>query len=618
MAASKQDAAAGSADDVALAGSNGTLSPDMDSDSRIEVAQHTTTDFNTNPKKSLNSDHDLDPATSDVECTPHPHHESDDGSNNNQTLPLSTTGEPPSEAPAPSADTPPVYTSFTLWEKRLIVLAASFSAFFSPLTAQIYLPALTVIADEFAVSSSQINLTVTTYMVFQGITPMFIGGFADAAGRRPAYLICFVIYIAANIGLALSRSYVSLLVVRCLQSAGSSTTVALAQAVLADTITSAERGQYIGITVIPVVLAPSLGPVIGGLLAQYLGWRWIFWFLTIIASVNLVAMLLFFPETCRRIVGDGSVRPHPIYRTCWQMLKDAHHRRRRNSSSFSLHRTTSTTPELKFKGKAPNPLISLHILFEKELFLLLFYSSVVFASFYATATSMPSIFAALYGFTNLQVGLMYLPMAGGSVVASAIVGPAMGRNFARHARRLGRPVDKARQMDLVGFPIERARLEVGVPLLVLSCAVILAWGWALQAGAPVAVPCVLLFLQGVGMIGFVNAINVLIVDIHPGNAGAATAANNLTRCLLGAVASAVVVPMIDAIGAGWAYTIFGVLYVVLAPMLVAVMWYGVRWRAEEAEKRERRKRAKAEKGEESGSGMVVDGGSGLKEEEGTK
>ncbi|KAK3323317.1 major facilitator superfamily domain-containing protein [Cercophora scortea] len=588
MAASKQDRPGGpeSADDIA-------------------GVEHTTSTYS----KPSKLDHDVDTTTSELrQSTSHSRHDSDD------QIPQDM--EPPSEAPVSSTtqpDNPPVYTVFTLWEKRLIVLAASFSAFFSPLTAQIYLPALTVIADEFAVSSSQINLTVTTYMVFQGITPMFIGGFADAAGRRPAYVICFVIYIAANIGLALSRNYVSLLVVRCLQSAGSSTTVALAQAVLADTITSAERGQYIGITVIPVVLAPSLGPVIGGLLSQYLGWRWIFWFLTIIASINLVAMLLFFPETCRRIVGDGSIRPHPIYRTCWQMLKDAHrHRRNRKSksSNSSLHRTTSTTPStipsLKLKGKAPNPLISLRILFEKELFLLLVYSSIVFASFYATATSMPSIFSSLYGFSNLQVGLMYLPMAGGSVVASAIVGPAMGRNFARHAHKLGRPVDKSRQMDLVGFPIERARLEVGVPLLALSCAVILAWGWALQAGAHVAVPCVLLFLQGVGMIGFVNAINVLIVDIHPGNAGAATAANNLTRCLIGALASAVVVPMIDAMGAGWAYTIFGALYVVLAPMMVAVMWYGVTWRAEEAAKRERRRRAKAEKGEVA----VVDGGLG--------
>lgn len=78
------------------------------------------------------------------------------------------------------------------------------SNIFSPLTAQIYLPALTAIAEDLNVTSSQVNLTITTYMIFQGITPMFIGSLADSGGRRPAYLVCFVIYIAANIGLALA------------------------------------------------------------------------------------------------------------------------------------------------------------------------------------------------------------------------------------------------------------------------------------------------------------------------------------------------------------------------------------------------------------------------------
>ncbi|KAK0719348.1 major facilitator superfamily transporter [Lasiosphaeris hirsuta] len=511
--------------------------------------------------------------------------------------------EPPSEAPVSSPgqpEVPPIFSIYTSWEKRLIVLAASLSAFFSPLTAQIYLPALTVLADDFGVSDAQINLTVTTYMIFQGITPMFIGGFADAAGRRPAYVICFVVYIAANIGLALCKDYASLLIVRCLQSAGSSTTVALCQAVVADIVVSADRGQYIGITAIPIVLAPSLGPVIGGLLAQYLGWRWIFWFLAITASVNLGFMLLFFPETCRRIVGDGSVRAHPIYRTFWQMIKDVRARRQSkratapyNADHSSLHRTTSTRsrgPALHLRP--PNPLASLSLLLEKELSILLGYSAIVFAGFYAIATALPSQFSALYGLSDLQIGLMYLPLAGGSIVAAGVAGPLVNWNYRRHAGKLGVPVDRKRQADLRSFPIERARLEVGMPLLALSAAVMIAWGWAVQAGAHIAVPCVLLFLLGVGMIGFNNTSSVLIVDIYPEKAGAAVAANNLTRCLLGAAFSAFIVPMIDGIGAGWAYTIIGGLYIVFSPLMWAVMRKGMGWRAELREKEERRQEKK--------------------------
>lgn len=517
-----------------------------------------------------------------------------------QTHGALATGEPQSEAKDSSPDqpgNPPPYSIYTLWEKRFIVLAASLSAFFSPLTAQIYLPALPTLSKDFNVSSSKINLTVTTYLIFQGLTPMFIGGFADTAGRRPAYLICFVVYIAANIGLALSKNYASILVVRMLQSAGSSTTVALCQAVVADIVTSAERGQYIGITVIPIVLAPSLGPVLGGILSQYLGWRSIFWFLAIAAVVCLVPMLFFFPETCREIVGDGSIRPPAVYRTFWQMIVDRRRRRaarKAPSSSSGLHRVTSTATSgsqqrPKFRLTPPNVLGSLFILFEKEVGLILFYSGIVFAGFYAVATAMPAQLQENYGYSDVVVGLMYLPLAGGSIVTAFVCGPLINRNFRRHAAKLGIPVESSRQMDLANFPIERARFEVGIPLLWLSICVMLVWGWVMQERVSVAAPIVLLFLMGVGMIGFVNTVNTLLIDIYPHKAGAAVAANNLTRCLIGAAASAAIQPMIDSVGSGWAFFILGALYVVFFPSMLVVMKKGPQWRAEVKAREEKKK-----------------------------
>lgn len=74
---------------------------------------------------------------------------------------------------------------------------------------------------------------------------MMIAGFSDKAGRRPAYVICFVIYIFANLGLALQNNFVALLVLRMLQASGSSGTIALSQGLVGDCIVSADRGKYI-------------------------------------------------------------------------------------------------------------------------------------------------------------------------------------------------------------------------------------------------------------------------------------------------------------------------------------------------------------------------------------
>lgn len=484
---------------------------------------------------------------------------------------------------------PPVYSIFTTWQKRFIVLAAACTAFFSPLSAQIYFPALTAIAKDLNVTESQVNLTVTTYMVFQGITPMFIGSLADSGGRRPAYVICFAIYIAANIGLALSPNYGALLGLRCLQSAGSSSTVALCVAVVADVITSAERGQYIGFTTVPVVLAPALGPVIGGLLSEYLGWRSIFWFLVILSGITIALVVVFFPETCRHIVGDGSITPPAMYRSLWQIMK-----RRRRAANVTKGRGSSDAPKVKsqYKFKPPNVLEPLMMLFQKETGLLLGVGSIVFAGFYCVATAMPTLFKENYGFNEVEVGLMYVPLAVGSILAAVAVGPLINHNFKRHCEKQGIPYDRSRQQDLSEFPIERARLEIAIPLLGLTAVSLVSWGWAVDAKAHPAAPGIISAILGVGIVGLNNTSNALLVDIHPGKAGTATAANNLARCLVGAGATAAIVPMIDAMGTGWAFTLVGGLVLLCTPGLLGLMVWGMKWRRELKIKLQKKEEAK--------------------------
>jgi len=125
------------------------------------------------------------------------------------------------------------------------------AAFFSPLSANIYFPALTSLSQDLHVSNSLINLSLTSYMIFQGFAPTVFGDLADMTGRRPTLILGFIIYIGANIGLALQNNYAALLVLRCLQSTGSSGTVALANGMVADIASSGERGNFMGISIMP-------------------------------------------------------------------------------------------------------------------------------------------------------------------------------------------------------------------------------------------------------------------------------------------------------------------------------------------------------------------------------
>lgn len=242
-----------------------------------------------------------------------------------------------------------------------------------------------------------------------------------------------------------------------MQSCGSSGTVALASAVAADIITSADRGAYLGLASLGNILAPSLGPIAGGFLSQCLGWQAIFWFLAITAGVFFVPFLLFFPETCRAIVGDGSVRPSGWNRSLgscfrWNSLGDVE-----TASPSSLPRN---------KVSIPSPWSSLRLLLHRPVGLILLANGLVFGSYYAVTAGIPAQFGGLYGLDDLQIGLCFIPAGLGSLFSATVNGMLIDWNYRRTLVQTGQPVHFDQKHDVLTFPIERARLQIGLPMTV--------------------------------------------------------------------------------------------------------------------------------------------------------
>lgn len=482
------------------------------------------------------------------------------------------------------------FSAFPTRAKRFIVLSAASASIFAPLSMQIYLPSLTTLVIDFGVSRTKINLTVSVYMIFMAISPMIMGGIADVAGRRPTMLVCFAVYMVSCIMIALCHTYTELMGFRILQSIGASPLIAIASAVVADIVTSAERGSYAALVAVPVIFAPTLGPVIGGLLTQYLGWRSIFWFLLIAGGLGFVLIGLFFPETCRTIVGDASAKSPKRYRSVAQVFKD----KRPDYSQTAADEKARLRGKGGLKGLLWTSLTSaVRILFTKERFLLLFYVGLVFSGFQAIATELPTQFKAIYGYDSVMVGVMYLPLAGGAMISTVVFGRQMNKNFRRYAVRAGINIEVGQEIDMNKIDVERARLEITFPSLLISTAGLVCWGWVLEAKTTIAAPCVLLFFMGVGLNGVMATTNALLMDISQSQAGAVMAASNLTRCALGAVASAVIEMMIDEMGRGWSYVVFGLVFLVFSPMLGVQYFKGHQWRLQ-AKARDDRKHLQAE------------------------
>ncbi|KAI1646575.1 MFS general substrate transporter [Daldinia loculata] len=466
----------------------------------------------------------------------------------------------------------PPYSVFSPSMIRWIVFMNCISAFISPITANIYFPAIPALSQDLGVTVAQINLTLTTYMIFQGLAPTFFGDFADVAGRRPAFIIAFTIYLGANIGLALQRNYAALLVLRMLQSSGSSGTLALVYAVVADIAPTSERGKYMGIVGAGLTIGPALGPIIGGLLSQYLGWSAIFWFLCILAVVWMVPYVLAVPETGRKVVGNGSIPPQG-----WNMTLLDYIRFRREARN-------QPTSQVKQKLRLPNPFNTLAVVGNKDMAMILFYNASLYIGFMIVTSTLASQFADIYHYNDIQLGLCYLPIGGATTVSSICNGYMIDWNFRRIAKKLGVSIDRKRGNDLKGFPIEKARLQLVYPLVIIGALVYIGFGWALHYEVHVAVPLVLSFFIGICVTGPFQIINVLIVDLYPGAPATATAANNLCRCLSGAVATAVIQYIIDAWGRGWAYTFIALIFTSFSPALWVIQNYGPKWREERVER----------------------------------
>lgn len=120
------------------------------------------------------------------------------------------------------------YSVFSLSQKRLILFLTAFAGMLSPISSFIFYPAITSIAKGIDVPIELVNLTITSYMVVSGVVPALLGNAADNGGRRPVYIAALSVYIVANIGLALQNSFPALLILRMIQSAGSSGQLAVA------------------------------------------------------------------------------------------------------------------------------------------------------------------------------------------------------------------------------------------------------------------------------------------------------------------------------------------------------------------------------------------------------
>src|SRR3984957_7406896 len=164
-------------------------------------------------------------------------------------------------------------TAANPWLIAFIVALASFMEVLDTTIANVALP---YIAGGMGVSEDEASWVVTTYLVANAIILTASSYLARILGRKTFFLICLGLFTLSSLLSGFAPNLNALLLFRIMQGVGGGGMVPVAQSILADLFPPAKRGQAFALFGIAVVVAPVVGPTLGGWLSDNVSWKWCF------------------------------------------------------------------------------------------------------------------------------------------------------------------------------------------------------------------------------------------------------------------------------------------------------------------------------------------------------
>jgi len=162
-------------------------------------------------------------------------------------------------------------------QKWMVTIAVMLGAFLSVMDTSIVNVALPYMMGNFAQTLSAITWVATAYSIAAIIIITMTGWLSTLVGRKNLYFASFVLFTVASILCATATTFSQMIVYRIIQGIGGGALIPISQAILRETFPRKQHGMAMAIFGMGVVLAPALGPIVGGWLIDHYGWPWIFY-----------------------------------------------------------------------------------------------------------------------------------------------------------------------------------------------------------------------------------------------------------------------------------------------------------------------------------------------------
>jgi DHA2 family multidrug resistance protein len=331
----------------------------------------------------------------------------------------------------------------------IIALTVTLATFMEVLDTSIANVALPHIAGSLSAGQDESTWVLTSYLVSNAIVLPLSGWLSSIMGRKRFYMSCVALFTISSALCGFSLNLPMLIVFRILQGAGGGGLQPSEQAILADTFSPAKRGMAFAVYGIAVVMAPAIGPTLGGWITDNFSWRWIF-FVNIpvgIVSLLLTQRLIQDPPYLKRrklsetridYVGLGLVA---LGLGALQVVLDKGQREDWFESHFIIVLTVISAASLIFvifwEWNHKDPIIDLHLFRERTFATANFLMFMLGFALLGSTLLLPLFMQTLLGYTAERSGLALMPGGFTIMVAMPIVGFLLSKYSPRYLMLFG-------------------------------------------------------------------------------------------------------------------------------------------------------------------------------------
>jgi len=201
-----------------------------------------------------------------------------------------------------------------------ITIILSMLVALGPMATDLYLPSFPAITKAFNVSSSEVQLTLSIYLIGFAMGQLIYGPLSDQFGRKPVLIVGLLIFVISSVMATLATSIEALIFIRLFQALGGCAGPVLGRSMVRDLYQPAESAIMLSHISTVMALAPAVAPIVGGYLTVYFGWEANFWFLFVYGLIALIVYIFNMSETINQ-KNPNALKLKQLFKNYFSIIK---------------------------------------------------------------------------------------------------------------------------------------------------------------------------------------------------------------------------------------------------------------------------------------------------------